>query len=169
MVRFLQACLCNNPTTCISFWCYLLFVNLKTNLAEQPIKPSISWSFGIHGFLLRAVRTAATHRNMPPALLFCEFFLLDSVCRQFMSILIFTLEKLYYLVHNFGWILWRRRNVYGSRANMLNGVMAPGRARVIYCEGDNFKECPYEDLPENLELPGLNESTSLALVPRNMK
>jgi hypothetical protein len=34
-----------------------------------------------------------------------------------------------------------------------------------------FKESPFEDLPENLEFPGLNESTSesLTLVPRNMK
>jgi hypothetical protein len=54
---------------------------------------------------------------------------------------------------------------------MLNGVMAPGRARVIYCQEGNFKESPFEDLPENLEFPGLNESTSesLTLVPRNMK
>ena len=54
---------------------------------------------------------------------------------------------------------------------MLGGVMPPGRARVIYCQEDVFEECPYEELPENLEFPGLNESTSesFTLVPRNMK
>jgi hypothetical protein len=40
---------------------------------------------------------------------------------------------------------------------MLGGVMPPGRARVIYCQEEVFKECPYEELPENLEFPGMNQ------------